>query len=393
MNVPLSDLESRLKRFRENLTNIDNSWEVAVIFGKINTFYFTGTMQNGVLIIPREDEAVYFVRKSFERAKIESEYRNIVKIGSFKEIKNYINLDSTSVHIEKEVVPFAVFERFNKYFGFNEIKSLDFAVAKTRAIKSDFELSLMRKSGAIHAEVLEQVVPKLLKVGMSEAELGALILKEKILRGHHGVTRMGSFNAELYLGNVCFGENGNYYNSFDGPGGIKGVAPAVPLLGSFDRKLKSDDILYVDSATGYMGYHTDKTCVYSMRKVPEDLKELHKKCVDIQNQVAEMLVPGAIPSEIYKKITENIDPEFDENFMGYLSNKVKFLAHGIGLVVDEYPVVAKGFDEPVEENMVFAIEPKKFVKDIGLLGVENTFVVKKNGAESITGNLFDIIEI
>jgi Xaa-Pro aminopeptidase len=106
-----------------------------------------------------------------------------------------------------------------------------------------------------------------------------------------------------------------------------------------------------------------------------------------------MLVPGAIPSEIYKKITENIDPEFDENFMGYLSNKVKFLAHGIGLVVDEYPVVAKGFDEPVEENMVFAIEPKKFVKDIGLLGVENTFVVKKNGAESITGNLFDIIEI
>ena len=45
--------------------------------------------------------------------------------------------------------------------------------------------------------------------------------------------------------------------------------------------------------------------------------------------------------------------------MGYGRHTVKFLGHGIGLWIDEIPVIAKGFDEPLQEGMVFAIEPKK----------------------------------
>lgn len=393
MNVPALDLQNRISRFRQHLSVIDPEWDIAAIFGKVNTYYFTGTMQNGVVLIPRDGEAVYFVRKSFDRAMIESEFEKIIKINSFRDIAQHIEIKSKSVHIEKEIVPFAVFERFNKYFGFESVKGLDFAVAKTRSVKDQFELNLMKKAGEIHEEVLERVVPRLLRVGMSEAELGSLISHEKIMRGHHGITRMGAFNAELYLGNVCFGENGNYFNSFDGPGGLKGVSPAVPLFGNFDRKLRQGDMLYVDSGSGYLGYHTDKTCVYSMGKVDQVYKDLHQQCVDIQNKVASMMVPGAIPAEIYATITDSLTSEFDQNFMGFESNKVKFLAHGIGLVIDEYPVVAKGFDEPLEENMVFAIEPKKCIKDLGMLGIENTFVVTKNGGQSLTGNGFDIIEV
>ncbi len=74
--------------------------------------------------------------------------------------------------------------------------------------------------------------------------------------------------------------------------------------------------------------------------------------------------------------------------------QVKFFSpRVIGLLFDEYPVIAKVFDEPIEDNMVFAIEPKNFIENVGLVGVENSFVVQKGGARSITGNLFDIIEI
>jgi Xaa-Pro aminopeptidase len=391
--VPKNELENRLIRFKENMNQMDENWQTVVIFGKINTYYFTGTMQNGVLIIRKNDESVYFVRKSYERAKIESKFENIIPIKSYRNISEHIKLDTSSVHLEMEITPVAVYERFNKYFQFKKVLSADLAIMKTRAVKSEFEISLMKEAGKIHEDVLENIAPSLLEEGISEAELGAKILNEKILRGHQGIIRMGTFNAELFLGNVCFGENANYYNSFDGPGGVKGICPAVPLMGNFDRKLKKNDLLYIDSGCGYMGYHTDKTCVYYMGKVPNELKEIHVKCVEIQNKIASMLVPGAIPSEIYDEITSNLEPEFEKNFMGFETNKVKFLAHGIGLVIDEYPVIAKGFDEPVQENMVFAIEPKNFIKDKGLLGVENTFIVTKNGGVSITGNQFDIIEI
>jgi len=109
--------------------------------------------------------------------------------------------------------------------------------------------------------------------------------------------------------------------------------------------------------------------------------------------VAERLKPGEIPSKIYEDIISKIDKDFDVHFMGFGPNKVKFLGHGIGLVIDEYPVIAKGFDDPLEENMVMAIEPKKGIEGVGMVGIENTFVITKDGGKSITGDDFDIINV
>lgn len=212
----------------------------------------------------------------------------------------------------------------------------------------------MIKSGEIHEQVMQKYVPTILREGMSEAELGAEILREIILRGGQGLTRMGSFNAELFLGNICFDENGNYFNSFDGPAGIYGISPAVPLLGNHKKFLKKDSLVMLDLGCGYEGYHTDKTAVYAFGKIPQIAYDYHKKCVEIQNMVAERLKPGEIPSKIYEDIISKIDKDFDVHFMGFGPNKVKFLGHGIGLVIDEYPVIAKGFDDPLEENMVMA---------------------------------------
>ncbi|WP_255297386.1 M24 family metallopeptidase [Anaerophaga thermohalophila] len=65
---------------------------------------------------------------------------------------------------------------------------------------------------------------------------------------------------------------------------------------------------------------------------------------------------------------------------------MKFLGHGIGLTVDELPVLAKGFKTPLEENMVFAVEPKKGIDGVGMVGIENTFVVTPAGGRCITGD-------
>ena len=71
--------------------------------------------------------------------------------------------------------------------------------------------------------------------------------------------------------------------------------------------------------------------------------------------------------------------------MGYGNRQVKFLGHSIGLTIDETPVIAQGFDEPIEERMVFAVEPKKGIKGIGMVGIENTFIVTPEGGKCITG--------
>jgi Xaa-Pro aminopeptidase len=157
-------------------------------------------------------------------------------------------------------------------------------------------------------------------------------------------------------------------------------------MGSRERKLKKGDLVVIDIGCGVEGYQTDKTMTYMFGKaIPDEAVRAHERCVAIQDEVASLLVPGAIPSGIYSTIMAGLEPAFRENFMGYGQNAVKFLGHGIGLEIDESPVISKGFDEPLEEGMVFAVEPKKGIRDVGLVGIENTFAVTPAGGRSLTG--------
>ncbi len=385
--VPLVELDNRIKRLKDRMKHIHPHWQFLVIFSKINLFYFTGTMQEGMLFIPRDTDATLWVRRSYERALEESLFPSIQPMNSFKDAAAAYKHIGGTVFLETEVVPLALYQRFNKWFPFLKVEALDAHISAIRAVKSPYELTLMKISGDIHRKVLEEKVPKMLREGLSEAEFGGELFSVMIQEGHHGLARFGMFDTEMVLGHVAFGESSIYPTSFNGPGGSYGLSPAVPLLGSRERKLKRGDLVFVDIGCGYEGYHTDKTMTYTYGTVLPDfaIKE-HQKCVQLQNNIAKMLIPGAIPSQIYNEIMGELPPEFLENFMGFGKRQVKFLGHGIGLVIDEYPVIAKGFDEPIVEGMCFAIEPKKGLKDIGMVGIENTFIVTKEGGECITGD-------
>jgi Xaa-Pro dipeptidase len=391
--TPISELKNRMKNFRNAMDEEYPDWKIAVIFSKINLYYFTGTMQEGMLIIER-DNSIFWIRRSIERAQDESLFENLKHMNSFRDAAVlYDNIPDT-VYIETEILPLAIYSRFQKHFPFKNFKPLDHVIGHVRSVKSDYELSLMRKAGQIHRHVLEDLVPEILVQDMSETDLASELFKQMMNEGHHGVSRFGMFDTEMVLGQLGFGESSIYPSYFNGPGGNSGISPAVPLIGSRDRKLQKGDLVFVDVGCGVEGYNTDKTMTY-MYKAPlkSEAINAHETCVEIQNNIASMLKPGAVPAEIYRSIINNLSPEFLENFMGYGKRKVKFLGHGIGLLIDETPVIAEGFNEPLKEGMVFALEPKKGIKGVGMVGIENTFVVTKNGGECITGKNPGLISV
>jgi Xaa-Pro aminopeptidase len=385
--VPLSELQNRMTRFRDRMDVTCPQWELVALFGRINQYYFTGTMQDGVLLIPRDAEAVYWVRRSFERAKDESLFPRIEPMNSFRDAAQAMGRIPTQLYLETELVPLALLQRFQKYFPVSECKSVDLQVAAVRAVKSPFELEIMRRSGAVHRRILEERLPGMLREGMSEAQLAAELYPVMVEEGHQGVARFGMFQTEIALGHICFGPSSIYPTSFDGPGGNFGMGPAAPVLGSREHTLKKGDLVFVDIGCGVEGYHTDKTMTYMFgAPLPKEVVAAHEQCVAVQNQVAEQLRPGAIPSEIYQATMAGLSSEFLRNFMGFGTRQARFLGHGIGLLIDELPVIAKGFDEPLQENMVFALEPKKGIEHVGMVGIENTFIVTPDGGCCITGD-------
>jgi Xaa-Pro aminopeptidase len=252
----------------------------------------------------------------------------------------------------------------------------------------------MERAGEIHRIVLEELVPDVLTEGISEAEFTNELYRLMMEEGHHGIVRFGMSESEIMLGLIGFGESSIYPTYLDSPGGNAGLSPAVPLLGSRDRKLRDGDLVFVDIGCGFHGYHTDKTMTYVFgRGLTEEVAGIHRRCVEIQDTVASLLKTGAIPSQIYERVIAELEPSFLENFMGYGNRKVQFIGHGIGLEIAEHPVIARGFDNPLEEGMVIAVEPKKGIKGVGMVGTENTFQVSPKGGVSLTEDSDGIIVV
>ncbi|MGM0377749.1 MAG: M24 family metallopeptidase [Bacteroidota bacterium] len=385
--IPASELKRRMDRFQQIMDQHQPGWAFAVIFSKLNLLYFTGSMPEGMLVVEKGGETILWVRRSFERTLDESEFPDVRAMGSFRDAAGiYTNLPDT-VYLETEFVPLAMYQRFRKHFPFENYRPLDFPLAMTRAVKSPLEIGYMEQAGAIHQRVLEEKVPGILREGMSEADLAAELYETMVKEGHQGTARFGMFDSEVVVAQLGFGESSLYPTNFNGPGGNRGLNAAVPSLGSRNRKLQKGDLVFVDMGLGVNGYHSDKTMTYMFGEpLDDEVIQIHKQCVDIQNQVAGMLKPGSVPENIYESIMDGLSAEFQENFMGYGNRQVKFLGHGIGLTVDELPVLARKFTEPLEENMVFAVEPKKAVEGVGTVGIENTFVVTPDGGRCITGN-------
>ena len=384
--VPASELEARLERFRRAMDAAHPGWEMAAVNHKVAMYYFTGTIQEGVLLI-RPQDAVFWVRRSFERACNESHFSDIRPMHSFREAAAFYGSAPKVMYVETKKATLDWERMLHKYFAFEELGSFDSVLQDLRMVKSEYELKQMEQSGAIHETVLDIVAPKLIYGGISEAQLAIALYSEMVQRGSHGTARFNQALGEEAVGIASFGKSGLVRTGFDGPGGTDGTCIAVQSIGNAFRKLQPGRLVYLDIPCGFDGYHTDKTVVYYYGDLAKDeqskhLMEAQQRCLELEQEVVRLMVPGEPIENLYLRTMDKFDNIYGDAFM----NGGKFLGHSIGLVMDEAPAIAKGFKQPLQPGMTFAVEPKIALPGLGMVGTENTYVVTEKGARSLTGS-------
>lgn len=387
--VPKQELDNRLSALRTNLSEHDPAWAMVLISNKINLYYLTGTMQDGVLIIT-PDTATFWVRRYLPRAKEESLFDDLRPMKSFRVLEGSYKVPGHA-YIECKTASITWLDMVRKYLPFPAYKDITPILTALRAHKSTYELTCMRRAGEIHEEVLERITPTLLYAGVSEAVLSADIYRAFLSRGAMGISRFNQLHGEDVIGVCSFSENALRVNAFDGPDGNAGTCLAMPAIGDNKRLLREGDLVLLDIPSGIDGYHTDKSVVFfygDIQKHPaaDKIRRAYDFCAQFEQKVAEKMVAGAIPEEIFLSLWPTVPEEFSEGFM----NGGKFLGHSIGLVMDEAPVLARGFHTPLTPGMTFAVEPKIALPGIGVVGTENTYAIQSAGAAQVlTGHILD----
>ena len=391
--IPAKELKIRMNRFTSMMDTDYPEWEMCALVGAMSMYYLTGTIADGVLLIEREKGAVLWVRRSYERSALESNFGDIRQMVSFRDVRSGYETLPSVIHLDMAQASLEWYGFFNKYMQFTSAKPVDSTMLRARAVKTSYEIELMIKAGKIYDELTTTVVPQYFYDDMSEAELGGNLYGLFIRCGYHGVSRFSMKNADVQLGHIGFGVSSLYPSVFNGASGLMGICPASPVLGSAKRKLANGDLIYIDLGFGIEGMNVDKTIVYSFgRPQSDEVNAAHEHCLYLEEKAAEMLTAGAKPSDIYFKVLDMVKPAYKDSFMGSRGRNVPFLGHGVGLYVDEHPVLARGFDAPLQAGMTIAIEPKIGIEGVGMVGTENTYLVTSDSAVSLTGGRHSIIE-
>src|SRR5262245_24435760 len=376
--IPQSELEVRWARVRRYM-----ECDALIVLQNVGIFYLTGTTQTGVLWFPREGEPVLAVRKSYERAKVESALRNIVPFRSFSELPSIVPNPGKTLGFELDVVPVSTYEQIAKHFKTSTLVDGSLVLRKARGVKTPYEIECIRQA----ARQLDRAfldIPSQLREGMSEIDLGARI--EFVMRsaGHQGLTRVRRFNMEMHYGAVSFGDTAAYPHSFDGPVGVRGLYTAVPAMGG-RKQLRRGEPAIVDIVGGCAGYIADGTRVYSLGPLPRELQDAHAYILELNAWIEEQLRPGAIPGEIYNRILDRVSKSlYSSQFIGDGDNQVKFLAHSVGVQLDEIRGIAPKYDAPCAGRTVMPAGPRIFFPGIGGVGTKNTYVIRDGPPERLT---------
>jgi Xaa-Pro aminopeptidase len=309
--------------------------------------------------------------------KLMSSFRLFKEMGSEMEI--------TTLGLELDILPFITVKYIEKAFNNPEIIDVSGTLREIRSVKSPAEQKIMRRAMKQTDDSFNYIQDKIAP-GKTELEIAAEI--EYFLRreGHPGMVNVRMFHHNLTSNAyVMAGESTATLNSLFGPVSGTGLCK-MHKNGPSKRKIKNDEAVLIDTTGVVEGYTGDETRTFFLGQPHIILRDAYEGAKDIQTRAGKIMKHGVLPETVFDELNE-LARELDlyQNFMGKGEDKVSFIGHGVGLELDDLPIITDKYNQPLQAGNIIALEPK-FIFDNpkGGVGIEDCWIVGKNKSERIT---------
>lgn len=384
----INDLRVRRDRLQESMQQM--GVDACLLCTNVNIFYVAGVVYTGYCYLPAEGDPIHFVKSP--QSGLPIEWVPIRKPEQLADLLSERGLPRPrTMLMETDVVAYSHMARLLEAFGLAGAQNASAWMRRMRSVKTDYEITQVRQTARSHENVYAQI-PSVYKPGMTDLQLQIEI--ERLMRraGSVGIFRGYGDNTEIFMGSLLVGDNAQAPSPFDFALGGEGISPIVPL-GANGTPIKDGQSIMVDMAGNYGPWFTDMTRVFSAGRLPDQALKAHQVSIDIHEAVLEKAAAGFPCSEMYgiaARLAEKAG--LAPNFMG-TKQQAKFVGHGLGLEINEPPVLTPRSQEVLEPGIVFALEPKFVLPGVGAVGIENTYLVTQNGVEKITLCEEQIIEL
>ena len=351
-----------------------------------NLYYTSGRVFCGFTYITADGSVTYFVRRPVGLSG-----DNVRYIRKPEQIAEMLPAMPATIALELDTTPYSTVERLRKIFGDAQVANGSDVLRRCRAVKTPYEIARLNESGVHHVMAYSRI-PRIYRGGMTDVELQVEI--ERVLRneGCLGQFRIAGGSMELFMGNLLTGDNADVPSPYDFAMGGAGLDLSLPV-GCNGSAISPGHTVMVDMCGNFTGYMTDMTRVFYVGRLDETAAKAHQLSIDIHHRLAKEFHAGCEAKRMYEVAMEMVTAAgMDDYFMGH-TQKAGFIGHGVGIEVNELPVLAPRSRDVLEEGNVIAIEPKFVIPHVGAVGIENTYVVRNDRLECITNAPEEITEL
>lgn len=381
------ELAIRWEKIRKAMAQVGA--DACLLTTPVNVYYTCGHIIIGYVYLPLQGDPTFMVRRP--NNLVGDHFQMVRKL---EELPALLAAKGQSMPktllVEGDDISYAEWVRIENCTGAKLINGSKI-IRYVKSVKTAFEQEQLRLSGKKHTEVMEKV-PSLYRAGMTDHEFSVEVERLFRLHGCLGLFRIYGSTMESHMGSVLSGDNAAAPSPYDFALGGGGMHSSLPL-GANGSVIEEGQTVMVDINGNFTGYVTDQSRTYSVGKLPQLAYDAHNVSIEIQAAIAQAGVPGATCEQMWQLSLDIVKKyQLEAYYMG-ISQQAKFVGHGIGMEINELPVLCGRNPQPLEVGNTLALEPKFVIPGVGAVGTENSYIVQEGGMEKITFAPEEIIDL
>ncbi|MFD1038457.1 M24 family metallopeptidase [Virgibacillus byunsanensis] len=351
------------------ITNLRNGLEekeldAILITSSINRRYMTGfTGTAGVVLISKNATRFITDFRYIEQANEQATGFEVIK--HTQPIEQEINTQLKDLNIsrlgfEKDHVTYSDYELYKKTFEKAELIPVSGLIEELRLIKSQEELSIMKKAAEIADGAFEHI-QSYIKPGVKEIDV--------------------SNELEFFMR-----KQGATSSSFD----IivaSGYRSALPHGVASDKEIQNGELVTLDFGALYNGYCSDITRTLAVGEISDELRTIYNTVLQAQLLGVEGTKPGMTGKEADALTRDYITEKGYGKYFGHSTG------HGLGLEVHEGPGLSFKSDKKLKAGMVVTVEPGIYIPGVGGCRIEDDIVITETGNERLSFSSKDLIQL
>jgi Xaa-Pro aminopeptidase len=355
--------------------------------------YYAGVSVPSILLVTPTLARLY-VRRAFGVARQDATIDDIVPDGDLGMVTDQLRserLEYPVIGLELDVLPVQLFLKIQKIFPHLTYRDVSPLILAQRMVKDEDELQLVRVSAAILDKGQRRAL-EVIREGITEVEMAAEVEAELRRNKHEGILVNRRFDAYTMYGMIGSGESLTRFAGFANVASGIGLSRAMRISAS-NRIMRRGDLVMIDITGSYHGYITDVTRPYVIGSASQKQIDVFETLCEVEDEILQSVRPGIPVADVYEVgVSAARETAYGEYFMGY-EEKGRFVGHGLGLELDEPPILGPNDPTIIAENMTLAVEINTIIPDFGTIKVEDSFIVKADGVELLSSTERRLYEV